>query len=78
MARIEEELQIPLLDTSRVFAQYEGRVVSFTREEFRRQAKAGRVGSDTFVYDTTVDSLEAIRNRRWIRRAGDSWHASLL
>lgn len=78
MAQIENDLQIPLLDTSRVFAQYEGRVVSFTREEFRRQAKEGRLGGDTFVYDTTAESLEAIRNRRWIRRAADSWHASLL
>ena len=75
---VENELQIPLLDSTCVFARVGERVLSFTRQEFRRQSGESLVDATTPVYDTTASSLAELRSGRWVRPAGESWHKQLL
>lgn len=81
VAALEEETGLDLTDTSSVWfrdPRAEGRVESVTRERFRGLAEAGVVGSETTVYDLTVDRLGELRAGRWELSASESWHASLL
>lgn len=75
---IEKELEIPLLDSARVFARKNDRILSYTRQEFRREAAEGIIERTTEVYDTTVETLEEIRSGHWRRPAEQSWHRELF
>lgn len=76
---LEEELGTELLGRGRVWLEDErGRIRSLDRAAFRRLAAAGEVGPETVVFDLTVDRVADVREGRWRRPAGESWHASLL
>lgn len=70
---MERELGVQILDSSRVFLRHQGAVRAVPRGEFRNEANP-----DTPVFDVTAERLGDVRNGKWERRAGDSWHSSLL
>ena len=70
---LERELNVKILDSTRVFLRERGSVRAVARGEFRNAANA-----DTPVFDVTAEKLGEVREGRWERRAADSWHARLL
>lgn len=70
---LERELNVQILDSTRVFVRDEGNVRAMPRNQFRDSANA-----DTPVFDVTAEKLGEVRTGTWERRAGDSWHARLL
>lgn len=70
---LERELNVQILDSSRVFLRHEGAVRAVPRGDFRSAAN-----SDTPVFDVTTERLGDVRSGAWERRAADSWHSSLL
>lgn len=79
VGEIARELDLELLDGSPVwFRDPEGRVRRVSRDAFRSLGRQGEVDRETPVFDLTVDRLGPVRDGRWIRPAGESWHASLL
>jgi hypothetical protein len=78
LGSLESGLGTSLLDSSAVFwRDADGQVRSGTRPEFRTAATTGAVASSTPVFDTTVDTIGAWRDRFECAAAG-SWHARLL
>lgn len=76
---LEEELGTEMLDAGRVWLEdSRGRIRSLDRPAFERLAEAGEVGPETVVFDLTVDRVADVREGRWRRPAGESWHAALL
>lgn len=70
---------IDILDSSPVWYRDDtGTIGRMTRDEFRAASAAGVVGSQTQVFDLTVDRLEDVTSGRWEVAAGQSWHATLL
>jgi len=68
-----------LLETHHVFFRdHEGNVQSATRQGFRELADRDEVSASTIVFDTTIDTLDAIVHGRWEKPAGESWHRRLL
>lgn len=59
------------------FRGNDGKVQSVTRDEFGALAAAGTIGRDTEVFDTSVITLGEWRGR-FVSRAADSWHGSLM
>ena len=75
---LEEAIGTTILDGSLAFYRdAESGVVGVARPEFRKLARAGRVGPDTTVFDLSVENLGEWR-ARMEGPARDSWHASLL
>lgn len=70
---LERELNVQILDSTRVFVRDEGNVRAMPRNQFRDSASA-----DTRVFDVTAEKLGEVRTGAWERRAGDSWHSRLL
>ena len=70
---LERELNVQILDSTRVFLRDAGNVRAVPRNRFRDSADA-----DTPVFDVTAEKLGDVRTGAWERRAGDSWHARLL
>lgn len=70
---LERELNVQILDSTRVFLRDHGSVRAVARGEFR-----GAANSDTPVFDVTAEKLGDVRTGAWERRAADSWHARLL
>jgi hypothetical protein len=70
---MERELNVQILDSNRIFVRQGDAVQAVPRSDFRRAAN-----SDTPVFDVTAERLGAVRSGAWERRAGDSWHSSLL
>jgi hypothetical protein len=70
---LERELNVQILDSTRVFLRDRGAVRAVPRGEFRNLANA-----ETAVFDVTAEKLGDVRSGGWERRAGDSWHARLL
>ena len=74
LRHLERELGVSILDSTRLFFRHgDGRPDSMTRADFRERADA-----HTTVFDTTAETLGAIRSGEWERRAADSWHRALL
>jgi hypothetical protein len=70
---------IDILDSSPVWYRDDsGGIAKMTRDEFRSASAAGVVGSQTPVFDLTVDRLGDVTSGRWEVAAGQSWHATLL
>jgi hypothetical protein len=63
-----------LLDTTLVFWREGAQVRSATRGEFRKLAESGAVDANTVVFDTTAETLGAIRSGSWERPAAAAWH----
>jgi len=78
LARLEPELGTSLLGGGRVYYRDgSGRVNATTRTAFNQLARAGRVGPETPVFDTSITSAEAWRER-FERTVRESWHAELI
>lgn len=77
--RLEGDAGVSLLDAAPVwYRDGGGEIRRVSRDEFRRLANDGRVGSDTVVFDLTVDRLDEVRTGTWEVEAERSWHAGLL
>ncbi|MBM3907997.1 MAG: hypothetical protein FJ363_07950 [Gemmatimonadetes bacterium] len=75
---IEAGIGTTLLDRSLVFFRdAEGLVHAVSRDDFAQLAREGHVGADTPVMDLSITDAASYRSR-FERRAGDSWHASLI
>jgi hypothetical protein len=70
---LERELNVQILDSTRVFLREHGSVRAVARREFRTAATP-----DTPVFDVTAEKLGEVRTGAWERRAADSWHRQLL
>ena len=70
---LERELNVQILDSTRVFLRDGVSVRSVPRGEFRKAATP-----ETPVFDVTAEKLGEVRTGAWERRAADSWHARLL
>lgn len=70
---LERELDVSILDSTRVFLRHDGGVRAIGRGEFRDAATF-----DTTVFDTTAETLGAVRTGAWECRAAHSWHRHLL
>lgn len=70
---LEQQFQVQILDSNRVFLREDDGVRAVPRNEFRKVAT-----EETPVFDTTAEQLGSVRQGAWERRAGDSWHRHLL
>ncbi|HEX7829984.1 MAG TPA: hypothetical protein VF787_10015 [Thermoanaerobaculia bacterium] len=70
---LEQQLNVQILDGTRVFLRDDAGVRAVPRSEFRKVAN-----EETHVFDVTAEQLGEIRQGGWERRAGDSWHRQLL
>ncbi|CAN5816237.1 hypothetical protein BH23GEM6_BH23GEM6_08190 [soil metagenome] len=76
LQQVERELQVSLLDSSRVhYRDEQGAVRSVPRADFRRLVSIGEVGEDTHVFDNTISTMGDLRADRWEKPLRDSWHA---
>jgi hypothetical protein len=73
LRKLERDLQVQILDSTRVFFREGASVRAINRAEFRNAATA-----ETPVFDVTAERLGDVRQGAWERRAGDSWHRQLL
>jgi hypothetical protein len=73
LKNLERELNVQILDSTRVFLRDHGSVRAVARGEFRNAATR-----ETPVFDVTAEKLGEVRTGAWERRAADSWHAQLL
>jgi hypothetical protein len=70
---LERELGVAILDSNRVFLRHGSGVRAVGRGEFKNAATF-----DTTVFDTTAETLGAIRTGAWECHASHSWHRHLL
>lgn len=76
---IERELDVRLLDSSRLFYRGAGgEVRSASRSEFRALIAAGEIGPETEVFDTTVTLFSDLVPGVFSKPLRDSWHARLF
>jgi len=75
---IEGSIGTTLLDGALVYYRDQADFVhAVSRDDFSYLARAGHVGVDTPVLDLSITEVSEYR-ARFERRAGDSWHATLL
>lgn len=74
----ERELDVRLLDRSRVWYRAGDEIHCVSRKEFRRRADEGEIDPDTPVFDPAVTEIDRIRDGSWNPPAKESWHAQLL
>jgi hypothetical protein len=73
---LEAATGLSFLDAFLVFYRDDaGTIVSVTRDEFRRLARAGAVTRATRVFDTTVQQVGDVRAGRFEAPADVTWHA---
>jgi hypothetical protein len=78
LARLEPVLGTTLLGGGRVYYRDDaGHVQATSRTAFNQLARDGRVGPDTPVFDTSITSAVAWRER-FERPIRESWHAELI
>lgn len=78
LARLEPELGTTMLGGGRVYYRdADGHVHVATRAAFNTLAREGRVGPDTPVFDTSITTAAAWRER-FERPVRESWHAQLI
>lgn len=70
---LERELEVQILDSSRVFFRADDGVRAVDRADFRNVANG-----ETPVFDVTAERLADIRTGAWERPASQSWHRQLL
>lgn len=74
--RLRDDHGLDALNSSLVFFRNAGgEVVSMDRSSFQSEVDAGRVGSDTVVFNTTIQSVADLRSGRFETTFKDSWHA---
>lgn len=75
---LERSLGTSLVSGGRVFYRdARGEVQCVDRATFAARARAGEIGGDTEVFDTTVTTAAALRER-FALPASQSWHAQLV
>ncbi len=78
LQRLESSLGTSLVGGGRVFyRKVDGRIVCVSRAEFPTRAQAGSIADDTPVFDTSVTTAAAYRER-FEQPAAASWHAALF
>ena len=79
LQRLESSLGTSLVGGGRVFYRdaADGRVTCASRAEFAARAAAGRVADNALVFDTSVTTASAYRDR-FEQPAAASWHAALF
>jgi len=75
---IHETLGVGLLDHAPVWYREVGEVRMVTRETFRELARAGSVGPDTRVFDTSLTRIAEFRAGGLERPAQESWHGKVF
>lgn len=78
VADLGRVLDVDLLGGNRIWYRDGDDIVCCDRAEFRERAATGDVTADTPVFDPTVAELGDVRDGRFERSAGSSWHARLL
>lgn len=74
LRQFERDFSVAILDPNRVFVRgADEHVHAVTRAEFRDSGDP-----HTIVFDTLAERLGDVRAGRWIRKAEESWHRSLL
>jgi len=73
LKQLERDLNVMILDSSRVFLRDGQQVRAVGRGDFRTAATP-----DTPVFDTTAERLGDLRSGAWERPAAASWHRHLL
>ena len=74
LRQFERDFGVAILDPNRVFVRgSDGGVHAVTRAQFRDSGDP-----HTIVYDTLAERLGEVRAGRWVRKAEESWHRSLL
>lgn len=77
--QVSRQTGVDLLDPQRVhFREKDGTIRGVSRSEFRALADSGEIGSDTIVFDTSVERLGDLREGRFERRAAEGWHRELV
>ncbi len=75
---LERSLGTSLVGGGRIYYRdARGEVQCVDRATFSSRARAGEIGGDTEVYDTTLTTAGEIRER-FARSASSSWHAQLV
>ena len=75
LQRMEQELDVALIDHAPVVWRAEDGIRRAPRGEFAALASSGAVGPQTTVFDNTLTRLGDVRAGRWETPAADSWHA---
>jgi hypothetical protein len=57
------------------FRSAEGSIESLDRAAFQQEVDSGRIGPNTPVFDTTIETVGDLRAGRFEKPFGDSWHA---
>lgn len=70
---LEQELQVRILDSDRIFVRQDGTVRAVPRGAFRDAAT-----QETPVFDVTAEKLGQVRSGSWERPVRESWHRQLL
>ncbi len=78
LQRLEASLGASLVGGGRVFyRETDGRIACVSRGEFATRAQAGSIPDDTPVFDTSLTTASAYRER-FEQPAAASWHAALF
>jgi hypothetical protein len=78
LREFEWEIGVRLTDHGPVLYRAGGSIDRVPRAGFRQLAEDGRVDRGTTVFDSTVQTVGALRAGQWERAAGDSWHRAML
>jgi hypothetical protein len=74
-----ETFGINLMNNLSVFYRSDaGQISSVSRSEFSDLAASGKISDDTWVFDNSITSVEALRSGKWELPAKESWHISLI
>jgi hypothetical protein len=74
--RLEQTLQLSLIDHSPVLYRDGEAIVRLPRDEFAERVRTGAVTPDTVVFNNTLTRVEDLQNDRWETAASRSWHGA--
>ena len=74
LAAMGAAMGVELLDHAPVWFRAGEEIRCVSRSDFRALSEAGKVGPDTWVFDTTLTRLADLRGGRMERPARESWH----
>lgn len=78
LQRLESQIGTSLVGGGRVFYRdADGRIICLPRADFAARAAAGSIAADARVFDTSVTTAAAYRDR-FEQPAAASWHAALF
>ncbi|MEJ7780144.1 MAG: ABC transporter ATPase [Daejeonella sp.] len=77
MKEMENEFGLNLFDRFRIAYRIGNEVLGCTREEFEHLLSAGKVNSETIVFNNMVSSSKELQ-RSWETPLKNSWHAQVF